>query len=68
MANSYDAVVKNTIVSDFYKNSYNVYRDIVQAYKQQKPSKTNETPQQNEQPPVEQTPVDTVEASGQNNQ
>lgn len=68
LANSYDAVVKNTIVSDFYKNSYNVYRDIVQAYKQQKPSKTNETPQQNEQPPVEQTPVDTVEASGQNNQ
>ena len=35
LANVYAAVVTNTISNKFYKESYSVYRDIVQAYNQE---------------------------------
>ena len=35
LANVYAAVVTNTISNKFYKDSYSVYRDIVQAYNQE---------------------------------
>lgn len=34
--------VTNTIINKFYKDSYNVYRDIVQAYKQEVPNNNNQ--------------------------
>ena len=36
--------VTNTIINKFYKDSYNVYRDIVQAYKQEGTKPNNEQP------------------------
>jgi len=34
----------NTLINKFYKDSYNVYRDIVQAYKQEVPNNNQNTP------------------------
>ena len=35
--------VTNTLINKFYKDSYNVYRDIVQAYKQEVPANNQQT-------------------------
>lgn len=41
VASAYATQATNMIINKFYKDSYNVYRDIVQAYKQEGTSNTN---------------------------
>lgn len=54
VAAMYATEVTNDIINKFYKNSYNVYRDIVQAYKQEAGSNNNQpatsTPQSQQTP------------------
>lgn len=60
--------VTNTLINKFYKDSYNVYRDIVQAYKQESPNNNNQnTPAtaENTENNNTQTPADTT--GGENN-
>jgi hypothetical protein len=57
--------VTNTIINKFYKDSYNVYRDIVQAYKQEGTKPNNEQPATAE--PAPQNNAQQNPSGGENN-
>lgn len=57
--------VTNTIINKFYKDSYNVYRDIVQAYKQEGTKPNNEQPATAE--PASQNNAQQNPSGGENN-